>query len=411
MASYIDAAAIVANGIALVIYQHSIGTTPDQIGVMSSALTLCIAIGALAGGRLGDRFGRRRVFLVTMVLIVIGSALLTFTTAFPLLLAGVILVGLGTGADLPVSLATISEAAVDKNRGAILGLSNILWLVGIVMTIAISSIAGGWGHLGGQLLYGHVGVVALILLFGRLAIPESPSWLQAREQRRRGTATVRAENAAFKDLVGGAYRKPFLALLFFYALTNLAANTNGQFGTYVAVNVAGITVELSSRISLCMFPLGLLAGLWFMRIADTPRRMAYFVGGAALMVAGYVTPAVLGFSLATLVAANALGWIWGAFAFEGIMKVWSQESFPTMLRSSAQGAIIAFARVVAAVLALVTPALLDAGARTLYIVLASVVGVGLAIGWWGFHKNQRNEFAVEHAVDAGDDKVPDYVPS
>jgi len=177
------------------------------------------------------------------------------------------------------------------------------------------------------------------------------------------------------------------------------------------VNVAGITVELSSRISLCMFPLGLLAGLWFMRIADTPRRMAYFVGGAALMVAGYVTPAVLGFSLATLVAANALGWIGGAFAFEGIMKVWSQESFPTMLRSSAQGAIIAFARVVAAVLALVTPALLDAGARTLYIVLASVVGVGLAIGWWGFHKNQRTEFAVERAVDAGDEKVPDYVPS
>ena len=328
MASYIDAAAIVANGIALVIYQHSIGTTPDQIGIMSGALTFCIAIGALVGGNLGDRFGRRRVFLATMVLIVMGSALLTFTTAFPLLLTGVILVGLGTGADLPVSLATISEAAMDKNRGAILGLSNILWLVGIVMTIAISSIAGGWGHLGGQLLYGHVGVVALILLVGRLAIPESPSWLQARDERRRGTATIGAESTTFKDLVRGSYLKPFLALLFFYALTNLAANTNGQFGTYVAVNVAGIPVEVNSRISLFMFPLGLLAGLWFMRIADTPRRMAYFVGGAVLMVAGYVTPAVLGFSLATLVAANALGWIGGAFAFEGIMKVWSAGVIP-----------------------------------------------------------------------------------
>jgi inositol transporter-like SP family MFS transporter len=53
MASYIDAAAIVSSGIALVIYQAALGITPDQIGVLSAALTFCIAVGALVGGRFG----------------------------------------------------------------------------------------------------------------------------------------------------------------------------------------------------------------------------------------------------------------------------------------------------------------------------------------------------------------------
>ena len=47
LASYIDACAIISSGIALVIYQNSLGTTPEQIGVLSGALILCIAIGAL----------------------------------------------------------------------------------------------------------------------------------------------------------------------------------------------------------------------------------------------------------------------------------------------------------------------------------------------------------------------------
>src|SRR6185436_1201435 len=107
-------------------------------------LTFCIAVGALVGGRLGDLLGRRRVFLVTMALIVAGSALLTFGATYPLLLAGTVLVGLGVGADLPVALATIGEAASDKNRGAILVFSNLLWGIGILSAIGIASVAGGW---------------------------------------------------------------------------------------------------------------------------------------------------------------------------------------------------------------------------------------------------------------------------
>jgi len=54
----------------------------------------------------------------------------------------------------------------------------------------------------------------------------------------------------------------------------------------------------------------------------------------------------------------------GAFAFEAILKVWTQESFPTLLRSTAQGTIVSVARVLAAAIALVTPSLAAAGRRS-----------------------------------------------
>ena len=203
MASYIDSAAIVSNGTALVIYQKTIGTTATEIGILSGLLTLCIALGAFTGGRLGDRIGRRKVFIITMAMIIIGTTLLALGSTFHLLLIGTLLVGLATGADLPVSLATISEAATDKNRGKIIALSNLLWTIGIGITMAFAAVVGEWGRSGAQIMYLHVGLVAAVLLILRWSIPESPLWLVARDELRRGVTTVRAQQASYKDLLQG----------------------------------------------------------------------------------------------------------------------------------------------------------------------------------------------------------------
>ena len=399
MASYIDSAAIVANGIALVIYQAAIGITPNQIGILSAALTVCVAIGAFVGGRAGDRFGRRSVFIITMVLIIVGSALNTFSNSFSPLLAGVVLVGLGIGADLPVSLASIAEAASDRNRGKILILSNILWMVGIVASVVIASIAGGMGRFGGQLLFGQVGVVAFIVMLGRLTIPESRSWLAARAEEGAGIRTTRSQHTSLRELVFGPYRKPFLALLVFYTLTSFAANTSGNFNTFIAVNLAGSSVEQFNRIALVVLPFGALLSILFMRVVDTPHRMTFYVGGGVVMVASALVFTAFGFSLGTLVANLTLAAIGGTFAFEGIMKVWAQESFPTMLRSSAQGSIIAIARGSSAVLAIGTPALLVSHGRAFYAVLGLVTAIGLAVAWSVFSRRVGTEFDREAAIE------------
>ncbi|MCS2162579.1 MFS transporter [Scandinavium sp. H11S7] len=398
MASYIDSAAIVSNGTALVIYQKTLGTTAAEIGVLSGVLTLCIALGAFFGGRLGDYYGRRKVFIITMVMVVIGTLLLAFSSSFSALLIGTIFVGLATGADLPVSLATISEAATDKNRGKIIGLSNLLWFAGICTTMAISALAGGWGKTGAQILYLHVGLVAGVLLILRWSLPESPMWLVAHKERQGGKATVRAQKNSYADLFRGKYLWPFIALCLFYMFTNLAANTGGQFGAYVAVNVVGISVEKNALWNLLVMPVGVLSGLLFMKMVDTKNRMPVFIIGACFFAGGFLMPVLLNFSPTSWFCCLLFTAVGSGMAFEGMMKVWSQESFPTMLRATGQGAIVGLARLTCGVLAFVTPVLLDAGPVILYSLLTTIVASGMFIGWLCFHGKPRNEFSSEAEI-------------
>jgi inositol transporter-like SP family MFS transporter len=395
MASYIDACAIISSGIALVIYQHSIGITPGQISDLSAALIICIAAGALFGGRLGDRYGRRSVFIITMAMIVTGSVMLTLMSSFSGLLAGTIIVGLGTGADLPVSLASIAEIATNENRGKLLGFSQIMWILGILGSLVCSSIVGDFGRIGGQIMFGQVGAAALITMILRLGIPESDKWKTARAQRTAGINTIQARRASVLDLLKAPFLKPFIVLLIFYSATNLGANTNGQFGTYLWVNVIGKGVGFASRINLISLFISFIWSYWFMRISDTPDRFKYFQIGAVAIVLMFLVPAIFGFSTFTIILSGLLGGIGLGFSFEAIMKVWTQESFPTLLRTTAQGAVITIARILAAALAMITPQMMDSSPGDLYFILAGISFIGLAVAWFGFREGSVNEFDVE----------------
>jgi inositol transporter-like SP family MFS transporter len=399
MASFIDACAIIGSGIALVLYQHSIGITPDQIGNLSSALIVCIAVGAVVGGRLGDRYGRRSVFIVTMAMIVIGSAMLSLMSSFSGLFIGTILVGLGAGADLPVSLASIAEIATNENRGKLLGFSQIMWILGIESALVCSIIVGDFGRIGGQIMFGQIGVFALITMILRMGIPESDRWKTAHSQRIAGAHTIQARRATIKDLLKGPFLKPFMVLLMFYSCTNLVANTNGQFGTYLWVNVVGKSVPFASTIGQLGLVIGVICAYWFMRISDTPKRFTYFQMGAVAMLLMCLILAVLGFSTLTMIIAGLFGGFGLGFAFEGIMKLWTQESFPTLLRTTAQGDIITVARIFAAILANYTPQMMDSNPRALFFLLAVFSFMGLTAAWLGFRKGAINVFDVEDQID------------
>ena len=400
MASYIDAAAIVSSGTALVLYQHTLGVTEGQIGILSAVLTLSIAVGAFTGGGLGDRHGRRAVFLCTMAMIVLGALLLVLAPGFSALLVGMVLLGLGTGADLPVSLASISEAASDHHRGKLVGFSQILWFGGIIGANVFGILAGDLGRLGGQIMFAHVALVALVVMVARLSVPESRTWSEARRERQAGADTVRSRHAGIRAVLRDrVLLVPFLALAGFYTLTNIGANTGGQFGTYIGVNIVGLSVQVQSALGIVMLGIGMLGAFAFMRVVDTPWRMRAYGVGAVLLAGSYLIPVLFGFTVVPWVAQSFFNAIGGAFAFEAIMKVWSQESFPTLLRSTVQGYVIAVARVVAAAVALVTPVLMHTPGLA-YLLIATVVAIGLGCGWVGFRRPRFDAFAEEVALTA-----------
>ncbi|HEX6355683.1 MFS transporter [Actinophytocola sp.] len=386
MASYLDSGALVTSGIAIGgAYAVPLGLDPGTIGALLGLQTLMFASGALVGGRLGDRFGRRRIFSLSLLLYAVGVALLLIANGPGLLYAGVVAVGFAIGADLPVSLALINEEAPPGKKGKLVVFSNMLWLGGIVAAVVLSSIVGSWGTLGGRIMFAHLLIVSVVVLVMRWTLRESAEWAAARRAVDTGDV-VDAERVHFSR-VGQLFRPPVvfavIATGLYYATWNLGASTLGSFGTYLWTTLTGGGVAQFSQLSLLGLPVGFVAGLIFMRAIDRPSRHFWFVSGSILIVIAWTLPAVLGPSKFTLLAVLLGSGLGNAFAGESIYKVWSQELVPTLLRSTSSGVTMAFTRVLAALAAFGTPALAAANPRLLFLLLLGFTLVSTVIGlYW-----------------------------
>jgi inositol transporter-like SP family MFS transporter len=378
MVSYLDAGAIVTTGTALVLYGNEFGFGIETIAPLSSILTFAIAVGALIGGRLGDRFGRRRIFLLTLSLFAIGAAVLTFAPGTAWLYPGIILLGFAAGADLPVSMSMIAEAASDANRGKMVSFTHILWMGGVIIVSLLGALFGDLGVIAARILYGHLLVIAVVVLVLRLRLPESKAWqttaaLMAVDPEMRGIR-------AFKPLLTRRYLSALVATGVFYALVNIAANINGQFSTYMYTTVAGAKVSTASTIGMIITIVSAASLLLLMRIVDGRRRMIWFTIMAVLSLVAFMIPAIVGVTVGTLVVFGVLYSIGGAVAGEPMYKVWSQELFPTSHRATAQGITIAFTRIVAALVGLLIPSLIAFGASSIFFLMAATSVVAFAIG-------------------------------
>ncbi len=381
MASYLDAAVLISTGTALVLYRPTFGIDDVQFGLLSSLLTFCFAAGALFGGRLGDRFGRRAVYAVTLIGLVVAMALMTFAAGIPMLFVGVILAGLSVGADLPVSLALIAEASPADRKGRFVAFSAILWLVGISASNGLSAIVGGMGELGGRIMFAHVGVVALVVLLLRITLPESREWRAARDANAAAAADgERVDLGSLRRLLRPPFVFALIATALFYAAWTVASNTVGQFSALLFTELGGVSVQVFGLIKLVNIPLGLISGFTFMRIVDTRGRYTWFVVGALVQASAFAVPMIFGGTLWTLMYMSYAFSVGAAFAGEALYKVWSQELYPTLLRSTAQGTTIAFARVAAAIAAIFIPTVASSSPESLFILLTGCVVLSSLLG-------------------------------
>ncbi|TQK45709.1 putative MFS transporter [Brevibacillus sp. AG162] len=156
------------------------GLTGEEAGLLGTGNLVGMAIGAIAGGYLADRIGRKPVFLLTLVLFGLASFASAFATGFATMLLFRFLMGLGLGAELPVASTLVNEFAPPEKRGSTVVLLESFWAVGWIAAAVIAYFIipdYGWRV---AVMIGALPVV--YALFARKSIPESPQFQKQAEK-------------------------------------------------------------------------------------------------------------------------------------------------------------------------------------------------------------------------------------
>ncbi|MFI8191785.1 MFS transporter [Streptomyces sp. NPDC085946] len=367
MASYLDAGLIVGISVNLALYRDSYAMGVWMAGAISAIVTACIAVGSLAGGWLADRFGRRRVYNLDIFCYALGALVITVAPDDLVLLAGVLVAGLAAGADLPTSLAVVSDAAPAWARGRLVAFTQVMWMLGITVAVLLGFALSTTGMTGARIITGQLALAAFVtwLLRARLELPAEPDGAPDRAAADAPGRPAAPHALALRDVWTRAALLPMAATFVFYVTWGLGANTFGQFGTYLLVTVSDASQSLATGINLAFVPIGVLLTLAFVRVADSPWRDRLFHVAAAVQVLAFVTASLTAGSLAGMLVFFVLYQLSNPFAGEANYKVWSQLMLPADTRGTTQGLTYALSRGVFAVAAFFTPALAEYSAAVL----------------------------------------------
>ena len=377
---------------------------PGQRGSIASATFVGMFLGAAVAGRLADRYGRRGVFTVTLVIFSIGSALSALAPTYETLIAARIIAGLGLGGELPVAATLVSELSPRSQRGRMIVLLESFWaygtiLAGVVAITILPTYGWRWAFAVGAL-------PALYVAYLRRALPESPRFLAekgrapeadavVRRVERAGggalltlapaVAPVRAGKTRLTELLSRRYarRTAMLWILWF----GVVLTYYGMFLWIPSLLVTrgfddvrpGQANVLFFLSTLAQVP-GYFSAAWLVeRWGRKPTLIAFLIGTAVSAImfgnAGTGTDA---FVWAALLSFFDLG-VWG------VVYAYTPELYPTAVRATGAGSAAAVGRLGGIVGPYLTPVLVPVigqgglfGAFTGLLVLVAIAVFALA---------------------------------
>ena len=164
---------VISGAVIFIKKDFALSTFPQELVV--SMVLAGATVGALSGGKLADRFGRRPILLVTSVIFVAGAILCAAAPSLTMLVAGRVVVGLGIGLASTTVPVYISEVAPPKTRGWQVSLFQLAITIGILAAYLVDfafARSESW-----RWMLGLAVVPGAILGAGMLFMPESPRWL------------------------------------------------------------------------------------------------------------------------------------------------------------------------------------------------------------------------------------------
>lgn len=380
LANYIDAGSIVAGSVALAFWKEIYGLSDNFIGLIGafSANAISAGVGALIGGILCDKFGRKKIYQYDMLFYAFGMAWLVFASAPWMIVLGFVLVGLAVGADIPASWSLIAEQAPDDARGAHSGVAQMLWYLGPVAVLTAAWFLQPWGITGARVLFAHLLVLAIGLTFLRSSMQESKRWKE--EQAAARAAGVRA-SVPWGQLLSAPYLGSMLFLAGMYGFWNLWAGYNGFFTPYL-IKQNNLPAWAATMLPASYFLIGMFSILFiFMRLSDKVSQRWLFGTSAVLHVVGMALLAVFGFRLEVVALHIVIMGVAAGFGAQSFFQLWSAELFPTSIRSTAQGATFAIVRIGLGIWSLAVPSLaandftLLAWILTAFLAASGVIGL------------------------------------
>jgi MFS family permease len=299
--------------------------TPAQVGSAGSAYILGACIGALFFGRLADRIGRKRLFMLTLAIFLAGSVLTAFSMNFAWFLACRFITGSGVGGEYSAIHSAVDELIPARVRGAVdLIIGGSYWIgtiLGSLASLLLLDEALFGKDIGWRLCFGLAAAMGFAILLVRRNVPESPRWLflHGHEQEaERVTADIERQITAstgqelieprrtirvkqrgpmgIGEIAGVVFRMyPKRAFVGLSLFTGQAFLYNAIFFTYAMV-LTEIYGVASGSVGLYLLPFAignflgpLLLGRFFDSVGRKPMIAGtYILSGVLLVITGFL---------------------------------------------------------------------------------------------------------------------------
>lgn len=389
-------------GGALLYLREEYQLSEAKAGLVASIVVFGEIAGALVGGALADRFGRKPVMVGVAATFAIFSLMSALAWDVPSLMLARFLLGLTIGVSVVVVPVFVAESAATSIRGALLVLYQVATVTGIILgyviAMVLSQVIGGAtdadaGHTWRWLL-GLAAVPGVLVTLLLLRLPDTARWY-AMNGRRADAERVMAQIDPDADVVrelddleselrsGAAFtltqglRKMFtgsylratvfvIGLGFFVQITGINAVVyyGPQIFEAMGVQSDGAKLGLSALVQV----FGLLAVFGSMTVVDRVGRRPILLTGIGVMVAANALLIVtflsgtekgdtvtLGGALTVLAFLGLVLFVAGfTLGFGALVWVYAGESFPSDLRSLGSSAMLTSDLVANVIVGLVT---------------------------------------------------------
>ena len=358
--NYLDAGAIVAGSSGVTLWQNYLGLSEMHLGWLNalSANALGAAIGAIIGGFLADKFGRKFIFTYNLLVYMLGVLIVMLSVSFPMLLVGFLITGISVDIGVPASWTYISESSEVNNRGRNICISQMSWGLGPMFILFFGMLLAPGGLLyapveslahafvGADAPQASVEVFSSRVVFLTLFIVAFIAWNLQRQLEESAEYTAQKASNQSSSIVDNikllftnrtAVRTvAFLATI--YLSWNLVASVMGFFMPHIYETAGGLSNESANMLSCISWVFVVITTFIISFYVDKVAHRFFYVFGLASALTAWIL--VIGGGVTTIAGIWVFTILWGinnGSSVQVFYALWGSELFPAKFRAGAQG--------------------------------------------------------------------------